>query len=86
MKRDMQLIRKILEYLEGKCQGDGQLIPVPSLEGYTDNAVCYHVGLCIQAGYIEGKNQAFIGALPMYDMVCLTWHGHEKLDELRKMG
>ncbi len=84
MKRDMQLIRKILEYLEGKCQGDGQLIPVPSLDGYANDAVSYHVGLCIQAGYIEGKDQSFVGAAPMYDMICLTWDGHEKLAELRK--
>ncbi len=30
MKRDMAIIRALLEYVEQACKGDGEPIPVPS--------------------------------------------------------
>ncbi len=84
MKRNMAIIRAVLEYLEHACKGDGALIPVPSCELYSDEELSYHVGLCFQAGYMEGKRIAFTDTNIQYQMIALTWKGYEKLAELRK--
>ena len=86
MKRNMAIIRALLEYLEHTCKGDGTLIPVPSCETYTYEELHYHVGLCLQAGYMEGKTITFADTNPQYQMIALTWKGQEKLAELRRDG
>ena len=86
MKRNMKIIRALLEYLEQACKGDGELIPVPSCDLYSDEALSYHVGLCLQAGYMDGKTLSFTDTKPQYQMISLTWKGQEKLAELRKAG
>ena len=86
MKRNMAIIRVLLEYLENVCKGDGKLIPVSSCDAYTYEELHYHVGLCLQAGYMTGKTIAFIDTNPQYQMIALTWEGQEKLAALRSEG
>ncbi|MYB48786.1 MAG: DUF2513 domain-containing protein [Dehalococcoidia bacterium] len=75
MKRYMQLIRAILQYVE--CHGNGQSMCQPEIDGYTPAQVSYHIELCKQAGYIWAD-----GPFPQ----TLTWAGHNALDDLRKGG
>ena len=49
MKRDMDLIRKILLLMEVEPQRK-----VPGIEGYTSEQIGHHVYLMMQAGLIEG--------------------------------
>ena len=52
MKRDMDLVRKILleaSAREGACMGKN-----PTIEGYSDDQVAHHVCLMQQGGLVEG--------------------------------
>jgi hypothetical protein len=80
MKRDMDLIRKILTDLE-ECPYDGSFhdIHVP---GHSDDEISYHVLLMHEAELIEGID------LSTFDGTCwrpkrLTYAGHEFLDAAR---
>ena len=86
MRRQMELIRRILEYLN---QSES---PVVARHCVTDDltrrwcepAVAeYHLELCAQAGFtrdttVEREGRHSIRALQ------LTWAGHEKLAELER--
>ena len=49
MKRDFELVLKILKYAEEKADG-GISVRFPQFECYTDHEVNYHIDLCRQAG------------------------------------
>lgn len=80
MKRDMDLVRKILIEME-------EWPPYPGnrrieIEGYTDEQITHHIGLMTQAGLIHALNaSSFDGEawLPQ----SITWEGHEFLDAAR---
>ncbi|AMA10691.1 DUF2513 domain-containing protein [Picosynechococcus sp. PCC 73109] len=87
MKRDMELIKKILLALEANNTINQYLhYSNLNLEGYDDNEVAYHVKLAHEAGLIElagNKPVQTIGSPPIYFIQCLTWEGHEFLDASR---
>ena len=56
MKRDMSLIRKILEYVE--AQTDGRYHDAPRCSDFSQESVHYHIGLCGQAG-LFGDSEKF---------------------------
>ncbi len=68
MKRDMRLIKSLLEHAEE--HGNGEEIPLPTLTSWDTKAIEYHWELCQEAGFINGSH--------------LTWEGHERLAVLRK--
>lgn len=75
MKRYMDLILAILEYIE--CDGNGRLLCPPEVKGYTPQQVEYHVELCAQAGFIKVSDKK-------RDLIrSLTWQGHEELERLK---
>ena len=84
MKRDMDLIRKILEYLESQTD---DLVKPPEFPNVTNHEVCYHARLCRQADYISEYKEVLSGDGPPKIDVCLlgalTWKGHEALAEMR---
>ena len=49
MRRKMKLIYRLLELAEAS----NSPMPVPEIDGYSDQQVQYHVGLCSQARYLE---------------------------------
>ena len=51
MKRDMNLICQLLAHVECK-QTEGP-VEIPPIQDYSEGQVHYHVGLCIEAGYID---------------------------------
>lgn len=75
MKRDWELVRRILLALESQ---DGRLMP-DQIAGYDAAAVCYHMEIMRQAGLIEANSVA--GACVA---LSLTWNGHEFLDSIRQ--
>ena len=82
MKRDMSLIRKLLEYVE--AQTDGRYHDAPGCLDFAQESVHYHIGLCGQAGFLEvRKISGGEEPLARYELRNLTWAGHESLDRLR---
>ena len=84
MKRELRLIRRILEYDES--QTSCGMRDAPECQQYSWKEVHYHIGLCGQAGYlsictITGPDEAH----PRYEAGNLTWQGHEALDKLRRL-
>ena len=80
MKRDMELMRKILLACE-ELDYDPRYFSRLELEGYTDHQVGYHVILLAQAGYLVEAG------FPGYGYVhYLTWSGHELLEAIRDEG
>ena len=81
MKRDMDLIRKMLLIIEANCV-PGILSPIP-LDGYTEDQIDYHFDLLQEIGFIEGtyyiggKSKDYLGNFRM------TWAGHDFLDAVR---
>ncbi len=80
MRRDMTLIARILRYAEGNASLT-VWSRIPKFDGYTDAEVHYHIGLCIQAEYLQNtKSVPFNGRC--LGVGLLTWAGHEALDRL----
>lgn len=80
MKRDLDLIRKILLSVESDTTNRG-FINV-KIEGYTPDQIFYHVALLKEAGYIEAKEFSGDDKHEWYP-TRLTWNGHEFLDAAR---
>jgi hypothetical protein len=80
MKRDMELVRKILFALESSQQN-------AAFAGYNDDTVKYHQALVIEAGLAVGsslKSGTGNREVPTAVMLTkLTWAGHEFLDTVR---
>ena len=74
MKRDMDLVRKILLAIEEEHDGHS-VAQVNKIEGYPDDQVHYHVRLLLAEGYIAGK--------ATYAIRGLSWEGHDFLDAIR---
>ncbi|MEM6452838.1 MAG: DUF2513 domain-containing protein [Cyanobacteria bacterium P01_D01_bin.105] len=80
MKRDLDLLRKIL--LEIESWSDASQARRVDIEGYSQGAINYHAYLLYEAKYIEAsvlKSQAGDTIVPIH----LTGSGHEFLDEAR---
>ena len=83
MKRQMKLIRKILEYVEKEAED--RPVAVPEIVGYTESEIHYHVGLCHEANYLRvvTPTETPQGRRFLNGIVHLTWAGHDALDQLR---
>lgn len=79
MKRDMDLIRKILLAVEA----DQQNSPI---DGYEEDTVKYHKALAIEAELVEGslvKSGSGNREIPAAVMLKkLTWSGHDFIDAI----
>ena len=85
MKRDMTLVRRILEYAEDEDLG--AYIPFPKPEGYTPEQVAHHMDLCREMGYLAMSEDFERGADTNPDspvIRALTWAGHDALDGMRR--
>jgi len=76
MKRDMELIRKMLITIEDYPEG---YAPDPlKVEGYPDKVIGYHAYLLIDAGLARGNEATEVGdTSPKSRIFMLTWAGHE---------
>jgi Hypothetical protein (DUF2513) len=82
MKRDMELVRKILFHLEARTSMKAELtFPI---EGYDDLTVRYHLLLLAQAKLIDFEPEMTkTGRIIRPHVISLNWNGHEFLDAVR---
>jgi repressor of nif and glnA expression len=82
MKRDMDLIRKILLYAEESESSD---IPKVTIQGYTEEQINYHLKLLNDANLVTSVKVTPIteSGFKMITPRRLTWEGHEFLDAAR---
>ena len=87
MKRDLDLIRKILLKIESCDNPDGIFNTTDiNIEGYRAELIQYQVGLLVDAGLVtsSGKPARFMDAsFISYFSVNLTWTGSELLDNAK---
>ena len=82
MKRDLQLVRKILIYFEDKDSFAFEENIM--IDGYENKIVSYHIFIMFEAGLLSGEpTKTSEGRI--YDVLPfrLTWEGHEFLDSTR---
>lgn len=82
MKRDMELIRKILFAIEEQYV-DVALYDM-TVEGYDTKTIAYHCNLLHQAGLLkEYKGQYADNELYFFSVGALSWEGHDYLEKIR---
>jgi len=85
MKRDLDLIRKILFKVEEKAD------PTPEfdlkIDDYPQEIINYHIVLMNEAGLlIGGAEELSDGSYVIAYVSRLTWEGHEFLDSIRDIS
>ncbi|MFW6046685.1 MAG: DUF2513 domain-containing protein [Candidatus Woesearchaeota archaeon] len=80
MKRDMELVRKILIKLEYESKPI-ELIP-PHIDGYSEEQVSYHYKLLTENGIIEAIDCTTDDGFE-WQARGLTWQGHDYIDAIR---
>lgn len=84
MKRDLELVRKLLLFFDEKPGSEH--VELPPISGYEELSIKYHLVLLHDAGYLRcetvksSTSDRVIYVLP-FD---LTWSGHEFLDKIRE--
>ena len=87
MKRDLDLVRKILLAVESDPRYDGHHLLAPDISsevGISERPIqeiSYHLELLIKEGYLEGNTGPLRPTISK-----LTWKGHEFLDDIRDDG
>lgn len=82
MKRNWELVRKILIKLEQQAEADGWLVS-DDVQGFDAETVAYHIKMLHQAKLIDAVETGGIDRFD-YTARALTWDGHEFLDKIRK--
>ena len=77
MKRDMDLVRKILMRIEEQQNWCAHFDM--TFEGHTEEVVSYNVMLMAEAGLIKAIDMSGMSDLTWFPR-CLTWEGHEFLE------
>lgn len=86
MKRDFDLIRKLLIFFEEK--ETSEQVQVPPIDDYDETAIRYHLVLLYEAGFLRCEpatsetSDRVIYVLPFN----LTWDGHEFLAKIKSDG
>ena len=82
MKRDMDLVRKLIFAIEEHPEGFAP--PTIEIEGYSGEEIGYHLSLMLEAGLIDGSDVSnFNCRSPQAIASSLTWKGHEFADAAR---
>ncbi len=83
MKRDMDLIRKILLTVESEVHAFAS--EELEVDGYTQEQIEYHAVLLGEAGLAEVVDITTLGdKSPQARIIRLTWSGHEFVDSARE--
>jgi hypothetical protein len=85
MKRDMDLVRKILLVLEEHPHG---FAPQHlAIEGFTEDQIGYHIYLMGQANLLTvSKTTTLADTSPQAIPLSITWQGHEFLANAKEEG
>jgi hypothetical protein len=82
MKRDMELIRKILFAVE--AAPDRSAAWDLTVRGHTEDQVRHHCWLAMKAGLAKGSDVSSISSPnPAACLTALTWEGHDFLEHAR---
>jgi hypothetical protein len=82
MKRDWDLIRKMMLTIEDSASGWAP--PDLKFDGYTEAQIGYHAYLLIDAGLAHGQDASHMGSEAPEGMITsLTWAGHEFAEAAR---
>lgn len=86
MKRDLDLIRKILLKIENFNVNEP--LAVIKIEGYESDEIAYNISLLKNAEFIEGEILYEMGSVipSAYVIFGMTWDGHDFLDACRNEG
>lgn len=85
MKRDMDLVRKILFEVEAKKPFE--VIHNLSIDGYDKQEIAYHCEMMYQAGlikYYHGEDSDNYDGVFFFQVQDLTWEGHDFLEAVRQ--
>lgn len=85
MKRDMDLIRKILLEVE-KQEGSSEWPEQHTIPRYKPEQITYHIGQLHENGLIKAGRHVIYGGDYQYEkweIYKLTWEGHNFLDAIR---
>ncbi|MDU6263730.1 MAG: DUF2513 domain-containing protein [Anaerocolumna aminovalerica] len=81
MKRDMDLVRKILFKIEEEVDNKPKFDL--TIDEYTMDQVAYHCSILYDGGYIKNYKSLGCGeGLVSFGVSGLTWSGHELLDKI----
>jgi len=83
MKRNMELIRKILITIEESDVTQGW-VPL-DFEEYPDDEVSYHVKILFERGIIDATNCSSMNSFS-WKAKCITWDGHDFIEAIRDDG
>ena len=81
MKRDMDLARAILLYVEEQDYKESGV--EVNLENYPDKQIFYHVMLLTEAELLLSRRIAEMGSEEAWYPIRLTWSGHEFIELAR---
>lgn len=86
MKRDIDLIRKILLHVEQEQKGEDRCeIHLDQFEGYSKAELKYNIKLLMSAGYLD-YGDVTTHDWTTYQVGFISWDGHEFLDSVRSDG
>ena len=83
MKRDMELVRKILFAIEESFVASP--IVCLNIDGYSDEQVAYHCSMLYKKGYVAYYTaQVIDDIVAVFAVGGLTWEGCDLLDKIRE--
>lgn len=84
MKRDPDLIRDLLDYIEKNHDGVNYLTSKGiNIKDHNQEEISYHISLLHDAGLILGKNTSNFRSTPFWIIARLTNDGHDFLEAAR---
>ena len=75
MKRDMELVKRILKYVEKNPLPQTGFFADIEIAGFSDETIQYHIRLCADANFVRINQTGHI--------IELTWAGQDELERLR---
>lgn len=80
MKRDMDLVRKILKEVED-CKDPYGLQQIPEIAGYSKSQISYHIRILCAAELIEAQSVDEMGVdYEDFREINITWAGQDFID------
>lgn len=87
MKRDMELVRKLLLYIEENCMHDALHSSQISVDGYSSDEIAYNIHVMVGGGLLDVVDASAMGDRFGYYLIKgISWYGHEFLDSVRNEG
>ena len=87
MKRDMELVRQLLLFIEQNQEFDSVDSQEIQIDGYSEGQIGYHLKIMVDGGLLDAQDTTTYDSVS-YDFFIrsITWYGHEFLDAVRDEG